>query len=87
MLVLFFNCPKQIAKQRYLTRKLKGRESDDETLFEKRYEEYVRENEDIVCYYRQLGILVEIDTSRSVEESWGKLSDALKEIKWRDILK
>jgi hypothetical protein len=41
------HCPKEIAKQRYLTRNLKGREADDEVMFEKRYEEYMQENEDM----------------------------------------
>ncbi|KAF4629875.1 hypothetical protein G7Y89_g8269 [Cudoniella acicularis] len=55
VLVLLFNCPKEIAKQRYLTRNLEGREADDEAMFEKRYKEYVQNNEDIVRKYRGEG--------------------------------
>ncbi|RMZ77156.1 hypothetical protein DV737_g4495, partial [Chaetothyriales sp. CBS 132003] len=84
ILVLFFNCAKEIAKQRYLTRNLAGREADDEAMFEKRYEEFVRENDDLVREYRQQGLLVEIDTGkRTEEESWEELSSRLeKDSRW-----
>lgn len=52
-------------------------------MFEKRYEEYVRENKDIVREYRERGLLVEIDTSKGTEESWAMLNSRLaKESKW-----
>lgn len=87
MLVLFFNCPKEIAKQRYLTRNLEGREADDEAMFEKRYEEYVQENEGIVREYRERELLVEVDTSKETEESWEKLYNRLeKDIKWKEVI-
>lgn len=87
MLVLFFNCPKEIAKQRYLTRNLEGREADDEAMFEKRYEEYVQENEGIVREYRERELLVEVDTSKETEESWEKLYNRLeKDIKWTEVI-
>jgi len=87
ILVLFFNCPKEIAKQRYLTRSLEGREADNEVMFEKRYEEYVQENKDIVREYQERGLLVEVDTSKRTEESWEKLYNRLeKDIKWMDVI-
>jgi len=52
---------------------LKGREADDEAMFEKRYKEYVQENEEIVREYRERGLLVEVDTHKGTEESWEKL--------------
>ena len=70
ILVLFFNCPKEIAKRRYLIHNLKGREADDEAMFEKRYREYVPENEHIVREYRERGLLVEFDTGKGTKESW-----------------
>ena len=55
-------------------------------MFEKRYEEYVKENEDIVREYRERGLLVEIDTGKGTEESWENLYNRLeKDIKWMDI--
>lgn len=87
ILVLFFNCPKETAKQRYLTRNLEGREADDEAMFEKRYEEYVQENEEIVREYRERGLLVEVDTGKGTEVSWEKLYNKLeKDLKWKNII-
>jgi len=87
ILVLFFNCPKEIAKQRYLTRNLEGREADDEAMFEKRYKEYVQENEEIVREYQERGLLVEVDTGKGIEESWEKLYTRLeKDVKWTDVI-
>ena len=54
-------------------------------MFEKRYEEYVQENEDTVRDYRERGLLVEVDTGKGTEESWEKLYNGLqKDIKWMD---
>jgi len=87
VLVLHFNCSKAIAKQRYLTRNLKGREADDEALFEKRYVEFTRENEDIVREYRKRGLLVEVDTSKRTGESQETLYARLeKDTKWMSII-
>ncbi|KAF8847457.1 P-loop containing nucleoside triphosphate hydrolase protein [Acephala macrosclerotiorum] len=86
-LVLLFNCPKEIAMKRYLTRNLEGREADDEAMFEKRYKEYVQENEDTVRDYRERGLLIEVDTGKGMEESWEKLYNGLeKDIKWMDVI-
>jgi adenylate kinase family enzyme len=66
---------------------LEGREADDEAMFEKRYVEYLQENEGIVCEYRERGLLVEVDTSKGTEESWEKLCNRLeKNIKWTDVI-
>jgi adenylate kinase family enzyme len=43
-------------------------------MFEKRYKEYLQENEEIVRKYRERGLLVEVDTGKVTEESWEKLS-------------
>lgn len=42
-------------------------------MFEKRYKEYVQENEETVREYRERGLLVEVDTGKGMEESWEKL--------------
>jgi adenylate kinase family enzyme len=56
-------------------------------MFEKRYEEYVRENKDIIREYQERGLLVEVDTSKGTEESWKKLYNGLeKDIKWIDVI-
>jgi adenylate kinase family enzyme len=66
---------------------LEGREADDEVMFEKRYEEYMQENEDIVREYRERGLLVEVDTGKGTEESWEKLYNRLeKDVKLMDVI-
>jgi adenylate kinase family enzyme len=66
---------------------LEGREADNEAMFEKRYKEYVQENEEIVREYRGRGLLVEIDTGKGMEESWEKLFTRLeKDAKWTDVI-
>jgi adenylate kinase family enzyme len=58
-LVLFFECPKQLAKVRVLTRNL-GNRIDDEDMFETRYTEYCTNNPKIVEYYRKMKILLQV---------------------------
>ena len=66
---------------------MKGREADDEAMFEKRYEEYVQENEEIVREYRERGLLVEVDTGKGMEVSWEKLYSRLeKDVKWKNVI-
>jgi adenylate kinase family enzyme len=66
---------------------LEGREADDEAMFEKRYKEYVQENEEIVREYRERGLLVEVDTGKGMEESWENLFTRLeKDVKWADAI-
>ncbi len=66
---------------------MKGREVDDEAMFEKRYGEYVRENKNIVHEYRARGLLVEVDTSKGMKDSWEKLLTKLeKDIKWTEVI-
>jgi len=77
-LVLFFNCTKEVAKQRFLARNVQGRETDDEALFEMRYEEYVLENEHIEREYRERGVLVEIDVGQTREETWKLVCETLE---------
>ncbi|TAQ86794.1 hypothetical protein B7494_g4879 [Chlorociboria aeruginascens] len=82
-LVLLFDCLKDIAKQRYLTRNLKGREADDQGIFEKRYKEYTMENEAITSQYREQDLLLELDTSEGLEETWERICDKLaKDDRW-----
>lgn len=86
-LVLFFNCPKEIARQRYLTRNLEGRETDDEAMFEKRYQEYVKQNGAIISQYAGRGLLLEIGTGMGAEESREELCQKLdKNDKWSKII-
>lgn len=56
-----FNCPKETAKQRFLSRKLPDRLHDDDAIFEKRFAKFEREEGVIVQYYRSQGKLEEVN--------------------------
>ncbi|PNS14671.1 Uridylate kinase isoform B [Sphaceloma murrayae] len=84
-LVLFFDCPKAEANQRYLTRNIEGRD-DTSDLFEKRYSEFEEKNGPIVEHYRKEGALIKIDTSGVSDVSFNQLNQALRQRdEWEDI--
>ena len=61
-LVLFFQCPRDLAKERVVNRK-QGRQGDNTKVFDKRYKEYLELNPAVLDYYgstRGKGILVEV---------------------------
>ncbi|PYH87642.1 P-loop containing nucleoside triphosphate hydrolase protein, partial [Aspergillus ellipticus CBS 707.79] len=58
-LVIFFNCPKRIARARFLTRELPGRDGSAGG-FEARSAQYAGENPRIVQHYRGRGLLLEV---------------------------
>jgi adenylate kinase family enzyme len=57
---LFLSCDKEIAKQRFQTRRLPGRLDEDVQMFEKRYGEYELLNRKVIEYYQAMGTLVEV---------------------------
>lgn len=58
-LVLFFDCPGEIAQRRYLSRGLPGRDVDVR-IFERRFEEFERLNGEVVEEFGKRGILVRV---------------------------
>lgn len=58
-LVLFFDCPGEIAHRRYLSRGLPGRDVDVK-IFERRFEEFERLNGEVVEEFEKRGILVRV---------------------------
>ncbi|MCJ1434949.1 hypothetical protein MMC27_004319 [Xylographa pallens] len=60
MLVIHVQCPRDVALNRYLSRKLPGRLDDDEKLFHRRYLHYLRHNDEILAHYRAMDILMEV---------------------------
>ncbi|RAH40229.1 P-loop containing nucleoside triphosphate hydrolase protein [Aspergillus brunneoviolaceus CBS 621.78] len=62
-LVLFFDCPGALARQRFLTRQLPGR-IDDGSTFDARYQQYCAENTRILAHYQRRGVLVKV---------WGRI--------------
>ena len=57
-LVVYFTCPKEVLKERYVKRKRGG--GDDGALFEKRFEQHEREGLAVLERYRGRGVLVEV---------------------------
>ena len=58
--MIFLNCPRSIARDRFLTRQIEGRE-DGEDVFNRRYDEFVRLNASIVEHYRRQDKLIEVN--------------------------
>ena len=58
-LVLFFDCGREVARERYLTRALAGRD-DSEEIFTRRYEEFIRLNPPVIERYADKGILLTV---------------------------
>lgn len=61
-LVLFFDCPGEIAQKRYLSRGLPGRDVDVR-IFERRFEEFERLNGEVVEEFEKRGILIRVSQS------------------------
>ena len=76
-LVLFFNCREEVAKNRFLTRKLPGREADDAVVFQKRYDEFTAENSKVIKMYQERNLLIEVDTNGETDISYTTLSNSL----------
>ncbi|KAK0626072.1 P-loop containing nucleoside triphosphate hydrolase protein [Immersiella caudata] len=78
-LVLFFDCPKDIARDRVITRRV-GRAGDTLEVFNKRHQEFRELNPSILAYYsgKSDGKTIVVDTSRSTAESYRALGTALK---------
>lgn len=62
-LVLFFDCPGEIAQRRYLSRGLPGRDVDVR-IFERRFEEFERLNGEVVEEFEKRGILIRVSFFR-----------------------
>lgn len=58
-LVLFFDCPGEIAQKRYLSRGLPGRDVDV-GIFERRFGEFERLNGEVVGEFEKRGILIRV---------------------------
>ncbi|KAL7792552.1 adenylate kinase domain-containing protein [Trichoderma ceciliae] len=77
VLVLFFDCPRELAEPRVVNRK-QGREGDNAETFRKRYNEFLELNPPLLHRYEESGKLVTIDTSGYSRTSYAKLLDLLQ---------
>lgn len=70
-LVLFFDCPGEIAQRRYLSRGLPGRDVDVR-IFERRFEEFERLNGEVVEEFGKRGILVRVSQGGGGGDGFGE---------------
>lgn len=87
-MVLFFNCPREIARDRVLSRNDPTRSLDTPEVFDKRYAEFERENPAILEHFAKAGKeVVVVDTSGATDKSWTQLMEHLdKSTAWKKIL-
>lgn len=76
-MILSFDCPKGIAKERVLERARNA--ADSEEKFDKRYAEFELENQKVLDVLESKWEVrcLKVDTSGKTEESWPKLVEAL----------
>ena len=74
--VLFFDCSQTNCLIRCLKRGANGsgRSDDDEKVLNKRFVTYKQSTLPIVEYYRKLGLLIEIDANRTVEDIFDQVT-------------
>lgn len=70
-LVLFFDCPGEIAQKRYLSRGLPGRDVDVR-IFERRFEEFERLNGEVVEEFEKRGILIRVSQGGGGGDGFGE---------------
>ncbi|KIV82347.1 hypothetical protein PV11_04466 [Exophiala sideris] len=87
-IVLFFDCPGHIARNRVLTRIDGSRTRDTPDVFAKRYAEFEKENPAVLEHFVNAGKeVVKIDTSGDTKKSWDKLTEYLdKSTAWKEML-
>ena len=70
-LVIYLQCPRDIAKQRFVDRKLPGRlHQDDVTMFNKRFDEHEEKSLAVVQHYDSIGILVNVRLIAVAQLQW-----------------
>ncbi|KAH0494771.1 hypothetical protein TgHK011_008360 [Trichoderma gracile] len=72
LLVLFFDCPRDLAEGRVVNRK-QGREGDNLETFKKRYDEFQNLNPPLLERFEKQGKLITIDTSGYTKQSYATL--------------
>lgn len=70
-LVLFFDCPGEIARKRYLSRGIPGRDVDVR-IFERRLEEFERLNGEVVEEFEKRGILIRVSQGGGGGDGFGE---------------
>lgn len=82
--VLFLICPEDILLQRLLERgKTSGRDDDNAESIKKRFRTFIETSMPVVDYYRKLGKVIDINSSKSIDEVYSDISVALDSLQRR----
>ena len=79
--ILFFDVPDSVGMQRALSRaELEGRSDDTPEAIQRRLDNYHRETEPLIEFYRTRGNVVPIHANRSENEVFAEISRALEQV-------
>ncbi|GAA5824576.1 hypothetical protein JCM11251_000482 [Rhodosporidiobolus azoricus] len=80
-LVLFLVCPEPILLERLLERgKTSGRDDDNAESITKRFQTFVNTSMPVVDYYRKQGKVVDIDSSKSIEDVYADIKKGVEPV-------
>ncbi|GAA5936546.1 bifunctional uridylate/adenylate kinase [Sporobolomyces koalae] len=80
-LVLFLVCPESILQERLLERgKTSGRDDDNAESIKKRFQTFINTSMPVVDYYRKQGKVVDIDSSKTIEEVYAEIVEGIKPV-------
>ncbi|GAA5852876.1 hypothetical protein JCM8547_004716 [Rhodosporidiobolus lusitaniae] len=80
-LVLFLVCPEPILLERLLERgKTSGRDDDNAESIKKRFQTFVNTSMPVVEYYRKQGKVVDIDSSKSIEDVYADIKRGVEPV-------
>lgn len=80
-LVLFLVCPENILQQRLLERgKTSGRDDDNAESIKKRFQTFINTSMPVVDYYRKQGKVVDIDSSKTIEQVYEEILTGIKPV-------
>ncbi|GAA5831075.1 hypothetical protein JCM3766R1_006226 [Sporobolomyces carnicolor] len=80
-LVLFLVCPENILQERLLERgKTSGRDDDNAESIKKRFQTFINTSMPVVDYYRKQGKVVDIDSSKTIEQVYEEIVTGIKPV-------
>ncbi|KAK4051427.1 bifunctional uridylate/adenylate kinase [Microbotryomycetes sp. JL201] len=80
-LVLFLVCPENILLERLLERgKTSGRDDDNAESITKRFRTFIETSMPVVDYYREMGKVVDIDSSKSIPDVYADIVKGLQPV-------
>ncbi|CEQ42251.1 SPOSA6832_04054, partial [Sporobolomyces salmonicolor] len=80
-LVLFLICPENILLERLLERgKTSGRDDDNAESIKKRFQTFINTSMPVVDYYRQQGKVVDIDSSKSIDDVYADIAARIEPV-------